>query len=148
MKWNYSPARAAVWNEVLAVSGSNEDLGRLRGAFDRSSWQLRTARTVDEAKSSLLRETIGVVLCACDLSDGDWKALFEFADGLPKPPRFIVFSRHADDRLWAEVLNLGGFDVLAFPASHPEIFRAISSAWRNWRADLEEHCAAAAMYSL
>jgi DNA-binding NtrC family response regulator len=148
MTWKHSPARAAVCNEVLAVTGSNDDLGKLQGAFAHSSWQLRTARNVDQAKSSLLRETIGVVICACHLPDGDWKALFEFAAGLPEPPRLIVFSRHADDRLWAEVLNLGGFDVLAFPASQPELFGAVSSAWRNWREGLQEHCAAAAMYSL
>ena len=59
-----------------------------------------------------------------------------------------VFSLHADDLLWADVLNLGAFHVLALFASPPEIFRAISSAWRNWREGLQEHSAAAAMHSL
>jgi DNA-binding NtrC family response regulator len=140
--WKYSPAPAAGRYAVLAVSGSDDDMGRLRSAFGRSSWQLHTARTVDEAKVRLRLETMAVVLCDRYLPDGDWKTLFEFAAGLPCPPKFIVFSRQADDRLWVEVLNLGGFDVLDFPASPPEIFRAISSAWRNWREGVEEYCAA------
>jgi hypothetical protein len=32
-----------------------------------------------------------------------------------EPPRVIVVSHHADERLWAEVLSLGGFDLLATP---------------------------------
>jgi DNA-binding response OmpR family regulator len=35
----------------------------------------------------------------------------------------------ADDHLWAEVLNLGGYDVLAKPFDGCELFRALSSAW-------------------
>jgi DNA-binding NtrC family response regulator len=97
---------------------------------------------VDQATATLRGETIGVVLCACHLPDGDWKSLLEFAAGLPHPPKLVVLCHHADDRLWAEVLNLGGFDVLDIPASPPDIFRAIGSAWRNWRESLEEYCAA------
>jgi DNA-binding NtrC family response regulator len=129
-------------NEVLVVTGSDEDLRRIRRAFDRSNWRLRTARTLDQAKAMLHGETIGVVLCACRLPDGDWKSLLEFAAGLLHPPKLVVLCHHADDRLWAEVLNLGGFDVLDIPANPPEIFRSISSAWRNWRESLEEYGAA------
>jgi hypothetical protein len=43
-------------------------------------------------------------------------------------PRLIVFSRNADDRLWAEVLNLGGFVLLATPFREEELVFAIGSA--------------------
>jgi DNA-binding response OmpR family regulator len=137
-----SPAPLALTNEVLAVSGSDEDLSRLRATFVGSSWELHTARTVDEAGASLSGNTTPVVLCACHLPDGDWKALLRLAGGLAHPPNLIVFTRLADDRLWAEVLSLGGFDVVAFPVNRVELFRAISSAWRNWRDRSPAHCAA------
>ena len=43
----------------------------------------------------------------------------------------LVVSRHADERLWAEVLNLGGFDVLALPFDRDELRWALSSALRH-----------------
>ena len=50
-------------------------------------------------------------------------------------PRLIVFSRQVDDRLWAEVLNLGGFDVLATPFRKEELMFAIGSAWLDWQSE-------------
>ena len=41
----------------------------------------------------------------------------------------IVTSRLADDRLWAEVLNLGGYDVLAKPFDASEVARVVGTAW-------------------
>jgi FixJ family two-component response regulator len=41
----------------------------------------------------------------------------------------IVAAHHADDRLWMEVLNLGGYNVLAKPLLEQEVFRMISNAW-------------------
>jgi DNA-binding response OmpR family regulator len=47
------------------------------------------------------------------------------------PPRFVVATWLADDRLWAEVLDLGGFDVLQKPFEARELFRVVGLAWRN-----------------
>jgi DNA-binding response OmpR family regulator len=45
----------------------------------------------------------------------------------------IVTSDLADDRLWAEALNLGAYDVLAKPFRAAEVFRTVSLAWRQWK---------------
>lgn len=133
MQLKNSPIPLAVRAEVLAVSGSADDLSRLRATFAGSSWTLRTARTFDEAVAWLSGNPTPIVLCTSHLADGSWKTLLRYADGLAHRPKLIVFTRHADDHLWAEVLNLGGFDVLDFPADRNAIFRSTSSAWRNWR---------------
>jgi hypothetical protein len=52
--------------------------------------------------------------------------------GQARPPNLIVSSRLADDRLWAEVLNLGGYDVLARPFNRVEVIRVVQAAWRAW----------------
>jgi hypothetical protein len=39
----------------------------------------------------------------------------------------------ADERLWAEVLNLGGYDVLSTPFAAGEVLRACFLAWQSWR---------------
>jgi hypothetical protein len=45
----------------------------------------------------------------------------------------IVSSRLADERLWAEVLNLGGYDVLGMPFEPEKVLRVADSAWRAWK---------------
>jgi hypothetical protein len=41
----------------------------------------------------------------------------------------IVTSRLADERLWAEVLNLGGYHLLAKPFDASEVVRVVGTAW-------------------
>jgi FixJ family two-component response regulator len=43
----------------------------------------------------------------------------------------IVTSGLADAHLWAEVLNLGGYDVLAKPFDDQEVQRVVAGAWRQ-----------------
>ncbi len=43
----------------------------------------------------------------------------------------IVTGPFADEALWAEVLNLGGFDVLAQPLDSNEVIRSIHAAFRH-----------------
>jgi DNA-binding response OmpR family regulator len=45
----------------------------------------------------------------------------------------IVTSRLADEKLWAEALNLGAYDVLAKPFDRQELVRTANLAWLHWR---------------
>jgi hypothetical protein len=73
-----------------------------------------------------------VVLCEHALEDGSWKDVLELAASRPYPPPLIVTSRLADERLWSEVLNLGGYDVLPQPLDRNEALRTIGLAWDRW----------------
>jgi len=78
-----------------------------------------------------------VVLCECPLPDGNWKDVLGQLAPMPDRPRLIVFSRQADESLWAEVLNLGGFDLLATPFREAELVFTIGSAWLDWTSEQE-----------
>jgi hypothetical protein len=54
------------------------------------------------------------------------------ADEQKPKPRLIVTAPLADEHLWAEVLNLDGFDVLAQPFRPDEVKRVIESAWWSY----------------
>jgi DNA-binding response OmpR family regulator len=56
---------------------------------------------------------------------------------LPDSPVLIVSSRTADERLWAEVLNLGAYDVLVKPFDPTEVSRVVGLAWLNWKHAFE-----------
>jgi DNA-binding response OmpR family regulator len=62
------------------------------------------------------------------LSPGTWKDLYCALLALTAPPVFIVTSRLADERLWAEALNVGVYDVLAKPLETSEVNRSLSLA--------------------
>ena len=53
----------------------------------------------------------------------------------------IVSSRLADDCLWAEVLNLGGYDLLAKPFAAAEVSRVVKMAARRGPPALRGSCA-------
>jgi DNA-binding response OmpR family regulator len=73
-----------------------------------------------------------LVLCDEVLPDGSWKDMLRLMQKQPDPNYLIVTSPNADDHLWAEVLNLGAYDVLAKPFHSTEVFRSIGLAWRQW----------------
>ena len=47
------------------------------------------------------------------------------------PPNLIVTARLANDELWAEVLNLGGYNVLAQPFDQQEVYHVVFQAWHE-----------------
>jgi hypothetical protein len=84
----------------------------------------------------LLRiQNIPVLLCECDHAAGSWEDLLSATAKLPAPPNIIVFSRLADESLWAEVLNMGGFDVLITPFEPEEVMGVTFGAWSRWECD-------------
>ena len=79
--------------------------------------------------------SVPVLLCERDHADGNWEDLLQATARLPAPPNLIVFSRLADECLWAQVLNLGGFDVLMTPFEPEEVLRVTFAAWSRWECD-------------
>jgi response regulator RpfG family c-di-GMP phosphodiesterase len=87
------------------------------------------------AALALVRQLeVSVVLCERDLLPGTYIDLLEQIKAMPNPPSLIVASRLADERLWAEALNLGAWDVLATPLDRNEVVRSLKSGWLHWRS--------------
>ncbi|MDX2150869.1 MAG: response regulator [Bryobacteraceae bacterium] len=118
---------------LLSVSPNEEDHRTVEGCFRRSAWPIRKAATCLEAERALGEQTVAVMLCERELPDGDWKRLLEMANRRAEPPLVVVTSRLADERLWAEVLNLGGYDLLMKPWDRGELTRVLELARLNWQ---------------
>jgi len=124
-----APSNPAEVVKVLLISSLSEDQVSLRHVFDQSNWLLHKVSTCSEALTYLSDNDTAVVICERDLPDGDWKIVLNRFGSLPMPPSLIVTSRLANDELWAEVLNLGGYDVLAQPFDPQEVYREVFLAW-------------------
>jgi DNA-binding NtrC family response regulator len=122
---------------VLAVNLSRDDLSALTTMFTTLPWRLMSAATLAQGVRQSMSQNVRVVICERDLPDGNWTLLFDKVGELAHPPRFIVASRLADESLWAEVLNLGGYDVLATPFNADEVHRVVSYAIDSWHWQVE-----------
>ena len=74
---------------------------------------------------------VPVVISEPSLADGDWRTILDGLAELPEQPRLIVSSRLADHHLWADVLSLGGYDVLITPFDPTEVSRVVFLAWQS-----------------
>ena len=128
--------------QVLAAASPSgrEELRRILG---HSRWTLREAATLAGARALLDEEPCVVVICEALLADGNWRQLLDYTMELPMPPPLIVVARAADDYLWMEVLNRGGYNLLAIPIDEREVFRTVSMAWMNLRDRAGRQSAAA-----
>jgi DNA-binding NtrC family response regulator len=118
---------------VLSVSPNSEDGGCLKYILRESDLTLVASPSLDSSVSILREMPIAIVLCESELFPGTWREVLERVSQLPDPPLLIVTSRLADERLWAEALNLGAYDVLAKPFSATAVIRVLNSAWEHWR---------------
>ena len=123
----------------LAISPFTEDLAFLEQKFQDADWTLYVAHTYREALIELSHVRVPVVICECQLPDGNWKDVLSQLAPMLDRPRLIVVSRHADERLWTEVLSQGAFDLVATPFREAELAFVIGSAWLDWTGDQERH---------
>lgn len=106
-----------------------EDRGALEGILGRAGCRLQFARGLQEAQAALGECAVAVVISDSCLPGGHtWRDVQAALQSLPSPPPLIVADRLADERLWAEVLNLGGYDLLSKPLEPAELLHTVSMA--------------------
>jgi DNA-binding response OmpR family regulator len=114
---------------VLAVFPSGDDRISLANILRSSNWALQFAGNVAEARSTLSGLSVGAVISEARLPDGNsWKDLLREIQKTANPPPLIVTDRLADEILWAEVLDLGGYDLLLKPFDAKEALRVVTLA--------------------
>lgn len=102
--------------------------------LSRPHWIVHKARSLTSAVTKLRTgNSIPVVLCERDLAPDSWRGMLEYLRNMEEPPLLIVASHLADERLWAEALNLGAYDVLATPFDAAEVVRILNSACLRWQ---------------
>ena len=119
---------------ALVVGLPDADRRQFAEIFAGRGWQLAMSPTLGDARKAIDAGGASVVVCERDLPDGGWREILEDLLGLADPPPLVVTSRLADELLWAEVLNRGGYDVLAKPLDEEEVTRVIGAASRHFEA--------------
>jgi len=126
---------------LLVVDPYKEDYQSLLAILSSVDWRVHRASSFREATILLHESVPDLVLCEKDLPDGTWKDVFRAAEGQPGCPAVVVVSRKSDERLWAEVLSIGAYDMLLKPFDPSEVRRMIRCACYR---DMPVHAAAIA----
>ncbi len=127
--WDRSRLRRG---SLLLIVGSIDEDDTAWEPILRLGFETRRVLNCREALELMDQGLPAVVMCDQHLPDGTWKDLVDAAESLQDPPALVVTSRIADERLWAEVLNLGAYDLLAKPFDRNEVERTVGLAWQHW----------------
>jgi DNA-binding response OmpR family regulator len=115
---------------ALAIMPDEKDRRCIRAVFETSKWGLRFASDAIETQAALESESVPVMIIDGDVKALSWRDFLQriSASQARRAPKLIVVSRLADDLLWSEVLNRGGYDLLAKPLDAHEVERIVRSA--------------------
>ncbi len=117
---------------LVALSDRNER-AELLGVLKPTGWRVEAVSSLEQAIASLRRSKVAVIVTQFRPSQRlSWLDLLNATWRFEPAPRVIVTDRLADESMWAEVLNLGAFDLLMQPFVPEEVVRVIGHAWRSW----------------
>lgn len=125
---------------LLVISPDESDHRLVRQIFESTQWTVHYAYTWEEAKECLEEYQVSVVLCERELPDGNWRSVLKGLVHVSAAPMLVVASRLADEHLWAEVLNHGGYDVMLKPFEPSEArWVAGTAAWKWHQQHTQSH---------
>ena len=113
---------------VLFVSPHHEDATVLSRMLGSLPVPLEHVADLQHARATIQLEPYQVILTEAILSDGTWRDVVDLARRVSPAPAVIVTDASADARFWAEVLNLGAYDLIAQPFATAEVRRILSYA--------------------
>ncbi|HET8547096.1 MAG TPA: hypothetical protein VFL57_03790 [Bryobacteraceae bacterium] len=94
---------------------------------------LRIASTLTEFERSLFSaDAPAVVISEPGIRDADWRLLLKVTQRLRQPPAFVLAAESHNPSLWAELLDLGGYDLLPAPRTPEAVRRVVASAASRW----------------
>lgn len=115
----------------MFVSASAEDARAFREIADSSRWLVVNVPDLTGACAVINKLRPRLVVCDTEIEgQGSWRDLLQGQDTRPSFA-LIVVSRHADDALVAEVLHLGGSDVLERPFTVEHVKRVLSLGFQS-----------------
>ncbi len=113
---------------VLFVSPHPQDAGPLIELLGPLSLQLEHVMDLSGARLRLKQQRFAVILTEATLPDGTWRDIIALAEEVKCNTEVIVTRPFADPRFWAEVLNLGAYDLIPQPFAAGEVRRILSNA--------------------
>lgn len=113
---------------VLFVSPRREDATTLSSMLGSLSVPIEYVADLAHARAMIRDGNYPVILTEANLADGTWLDVLDLAHRVTPRSEVIVTDATADARFWAEVLNMGAYDLIAQPFATGEVQRILSNA--------------------
>jgi DNA-binding NtrC family response regulator len=108
---------------------AQERRSTLVNALESCGFDVLPVCDCNEARRMLeAQPAVQVVVTDARLHDGDWRRVLEIVARGRRKIEVIVCSRVGDPKLWLDVLEEGGYDVLVEPFEHEEVQRIVEAA--------------------
>jgi DNA-binding response OmpR family regulator len=121
---------------VLAILASTEERFAMQRVAASNGWHLTLAQDLESPTVQLAAHKPGLILYDRDLPGWEWRQAIELLAWRSATSCIILVSSVADDYLWQEVAQLGGYDVLTKPLKPEAVTHTIGLAWTFFRSGL------------
>ncbi len=115
---------------ALVLSARKQRAAALVSILEDNGWSVRLVGSAEELLSTPV-DWEGVIFVDYEDLSRRWTSALHFAQTRTPASQVVVYSRLADEHLWAEVLCLGGYDVISEPFETDEVLRVADSGWRG-----------------
>jgi len=116
-------------NQTILLVMPSQRRRKLENFLSDNGLDVLTAGDAKEALKMLAgRHHYDLVFAESELADGSWRDLVPAVLYARNPCEMVVCTRCGAERLWAEVLQCGVYDLIPEPYEHPETLRIIRSA--------------------
>jgi DNA-binding NtrC family response regulator len=119
---------------VVALITGDRDRALLRNLGAREQLDVQFADTCAEAWSAANRLHSPVVLCEREVPGLEWQDAVRMLASATPHPCVILASPAVDEHMWKEIVERGGYDVVAKPLRDAEAARTIRLAVAYWQS--------------
>ena len=119
--------------DLLLISPGECDRLLLEKAVRTAEWHLLHVHTCEEALAIMEAYLVPVVVCDQKAAGGDWRRAVKCMISAPHPAPTLLASDSYDWRLWIELIDHGGFDLIAKPFNAAALDEKLHRAFNHWK---------------
>jgi len=127
-------------SSLLIVTSRAEDVSELNEILRGTSWLLTDVSSLDDAVAKLQAAALPIIFYDRGAAGVCWQETIERLIAARKGSCVVLISNVADQYLWEEVVQHGGFDLLPRPFRKDQVLSALAFAHAHLRAPWPSVC--------
>jgi len=127
-------------NSLLIVTSRAEDVSELNEILRETSWLVTEVSSLDDAAAKLKAAALPIIFYDRDAAGVCWQETIERLIAARKGACVVLVSNVADQYLWEEVVQRGGFDLLPRPFRKDQVLSTLAFAHAHLRAPWPSVC--------
>jgi len=118
---------------VLIVTSRAEDVAELSSILEGTPWELTDASHAEDAAAALKVASAPILLFDRDAAGPSWQKTMRELIKSRRSACVVLLSSVADQYLWEEVVQHGGFDLLSRPFRKETVLSTLVFAYAHCR---------------